>query len=306
MLAGLRLAQKRLDGRLLCDPDAWLEFLSAAEHYPTRRERELIPQVAPLVRQLAGAHARVIEMMPVDFERSLGFVRALEQPAVYAATGDGNEELIRAMEDAVPGLEGRPILADGSSGPYRARWERTVVYVSDTRLGNMEPAEAVRQLTTLGELAGPEGVLVLANDATHDLDMLLSAYGGGAAATLARNVLDAAAKIADVGLDPDAFAYAPIWHPQAARLDLQVVSTRRQLLDTPGALIEIAAGEAITLGQLHKHVSETVSAILSIAGWFTRHVVTSTPEPVRIWVCERIPIRRSQRSLRRPPTRRQR
>ena len=293
VLAGLALPHKRLPSRLLYDDEGRARFARLAASpafYPARVERELIAQHGAAIARQLGPGARVVEPWSGDARRSARLLGALDHPARYVpvdlepARRDLAAAAIRA---AVPGLEVTPAQTlDALPGDE----PRTLVYLPGTALGCVEPSEAVAQLRRIAHAARPGGMLVLGADATSDPAALLRAYDDpeGAGAAWARHALEVVNATHDATFDPDAFAYQVAWNPVVIRLELRLVSRGAHTVRVAGEVIAFAEGEPIDLEHRYQHTSEVLQAMLGIAGWWPKHVVTGTPEPMRVWACERL------------------
>ena len=294
VLAALADRPRRLPSRLLYDGRGF-ELLGrlwrSAAYYPARLERELLREHADALRELAGSHARVIEPWHGDVERSIAMLEAFDQPAQYIPI-DGDPTRLAATTDAVraalPGLDVRPAVTLDEVIPRTGDFERTLALLPGTTIGSLEPSHAVRLMTLLAALVGDDGALVLGSDATSDPEALRAAYGSEPAATWLRHALTALSRV-----DADAFAYDCVWHPAATRLDLVLVARRPTSIEVAGQRIELEVGEVLVVDHRHQHTTEATQAMLGIAGWQARRVVTATPEPMRIWLCDRW--RRSRR-----------
>jgi L-histidine N-alpha-methyltransferase len=289
VLAGLRSSHRRLPARLAYDATGFQllgRLWETPTYYPARRERELLAANAGALAELAGPRARVIEPWHGDVERSLLLLRSLDRPAVYVPI-DGDPARLRATAErvraALPELEVQPAVTLDEALPRSGGFMRTVAFLPGTLLGSLEPSHAVRVMTLLAAIVGEDGALVLGADATSDPAPLLAAYEDreGCAERWARHALG------QLGVDTDAFAYHAIWHPASNRLDLSMMSKRRTAVVIAGETFELDVGEAITVDQRYQHSTEAMHAMLGIAGWQARRTFTATPEPMRIWLCDR-------------------
>lgn len=294
VLAALAGRPRRLPPRLLYDAAGFelLERLWQSEtYYPARLERQLLRDHAAALCEMAGPHARLIEPWHGDVERSIAMLGALDQPAQYIPI-DGDPGRLAATAEAVrvalPGLDVRPAVTLDEVLPRAGGFERTLALLPGTTIGSLEPSHAVRLMTLLAALVGDDGGLVLGVDATSDPEALYTAYGSDLAAQWLRHAL------ADLShVDADAFEYDCVWHPAASRLDLTLVAKRPTSIAVAGETIELEIGEVLVVDHRHQHTTEATQAMLGIAGWQASRVFTATPEPMRIWLCDRW--RRSRR-----------
>ena len=283
VLAGLSRRHKALPADLLYDPKGYekLAYLGAQpEHYPVWRERELLTAHARVIAAELGTRTRVVEPWGGDVERSIRLLAALDQPARYVAVG-GARARVDAIAHELPEIELEAVATLGDV----ERAPRTLAYLPGTAIGCRDATAAVKLLLALGQTCGDDGRLLIGADATSDPAALRRAYGdaAGAAEHWAKHALAAAAALCDVEVDLAAFAYEAAWNPMVTRLELRLISMRAQSF----ADIPLAAGEPIVIEHRLQHGSESFEALLAIAGWRPRRVFTASPEPMRLWLCER-------------------
>jgi uncharacterized SAM-dependent methyltransferase len=286
VLAALAGRPRRLPSRLVYDAAgfALLERLWRSDsYYPARIERQLLTDHAAALRELAGAFARVIEPWHGDVERSIAMLERLDRPAQYIPI-DGDPVRLAATTAAVraalPHLDVRPAVTLDEVLPRSGGFERTLAFLPGTTIGSLEPNHAVRLLTLLASLVGDDGALVLGADATSDPAGLRAAYGSELAGDWLRHALG------QLG-EARAFAHDCVWQPAVTRLDLVLVAQHPTALEVGGRTITIEIGEPIVVDQRHQHTTEAMQAMLGIAGWQASRVFTGSPEPMRIWLCDR-------------------
>ncbi|MBV8759978.1 MAG: L-histidine N(alpha)-methyltransferase [Deltaproteobacteria bacterium] len=282
----LSLRARRLPARLLYDPTGF-DLLERAwqepAFYPARLERELLTRrLAELVAAI-GPEARVIEPWHGDLPRTIQILAAL-QPAIYVPI-DGNALRLAShaatLRAALPALEIQPAVTLDEVLPRTKPYERTLALLPGTALSSLEPSAAVRLLTLFAAVVGDDGALLVGADATSDPIALASAYETPEHARWARHALSA------LPVDPEAFAFHTSWQPAASRLDLVLTAQRTTSITIGGETFDIAVGDSITIDHRYQHGTEAMHAMLGIAGWQPRTVLTATPEPMRIWLCDR-------------------
>lgn len=276
------LKAHRLPARLLYDP-AGFELLERAwddpAFYPARLERELLTGHAAELAAAIGPNARVIEPWHGGVARTLHLLGAL-RPALYVPI-DGDASRLAAhatnLRAALPDLAVQPAVTIDEVLPRTKPYERTVALLPGTALSTLEPSAAVRLLTLLAAIVGDEGMLVVGADATSDPIALTAAYETPGHARWALHALTTLAT------DPDAFAYRTTWMPAANRLDLTLVARRSVAVAT----LDLAVDDTLTIDHRYQHGTEAMNAMLGIAGWQPRSTMTASPQPMRIWLCDR-------------------
>lgn len=298
VLAGLRAPRKQLPNRLLYDAAGaeLFEHVTALDgYYPARTELALLRQHAATIAHHVGPEARVVEPGGVDATLSRMLLTALERPSSYAAIDLAHDQLQRSaslLRAALPKLEVQPVTADYPRGfdlPVpQHEWRRTLMFFPASRIGNLEPSEARSFLKLLAEAAGPERLLLLGADGTRDPKLLHRAYDddSGVTAQFDKHVLAHLNATRGATFDLDSFEHRAVWNEAASRIEMHLVSLRRQVVRIDDTSITFGECESIVTEHSYKHTPVAMQAILASAGWRPRHVFTATQVPYRLWLCE--------------------
>jgi dimethylhistidine N-methyltransferase len=298
VLAGLRSPRKQLPCRLLyADAGAELfeRICTLDAYYPTRTELALLDQHLPQIAHHVGPSARVIEPGSGEGKKTRKLLRALDAPSSYVPIDiahDQLHDLAARLRSELPGVEIEPVTADYSEAfelpvPQRA-FRRTLMFFPGSTIGNFEPGDARRFLARLAELAGKDRMLLLGADATRDPDLLLRAYDDehGVTAAFNKNALAHLNRTRGATFDLDAFDHRAVWNAAASRVEMHLVSKRRQVVQVAGERIAFAPGEAIVTEHCYKHTPAAMHTLLAMAGWRPRQVFTASTTPFRLWLCE--------------------
>jgi L-histidine Nalpha-methyltransferase len=298
VLDGLRAPRKRLPCRLLyADAGAELfeRICTLDAYYPTRTELALLEQHLPQIAQHVGPAARVIEPGSGEGKKTRMLLHALEAPSSYVPIDIAHDQLRRMaamLRRELPAVEIEPLTADYSEPfelpvPQHA-FKRTLVFFPGSTIGNFEPGEARAFLARLAHLAGDNRMLLLGADATRDPDVLLRAYDDpqGVTAAFDKNALAYLNATRGATFDLDAFEHRAVWNAAASRIEMHLVSTRRQTAFVSGERIAFAEGEPIVTEHCYKHTPAAMHALLAMSGWRPRQVFTAAATPFRLWLCE--------------------
>ncbi len=298
VLAGLRAPRKHLPSRLLYEGAGVELFEHVAQleaYYPARAELALLHQHAGTIAHHVGAEARVIEPGGCDSVRSRLLLSALERPSSYVSIASAPGPLHRAanlLRAALPKLEVQAVTAESTRGfdlPVpQHEWRRTLVVLPASRIGNLEPDEARTFLKLLGDAAGSDRLLLLGADGTRDPKLLHGAYDDerGVNAAHAKHVLAHLNATRGATFDLDEFEHRAVWNDAASRMEMHLVSLRRQSVHIDDTTVTFAECESIVTAHSYKHTPVAMQAILASAGWRPRHVFTATHVPYRLWLCE--------------------
>src|SRR4030095_5672736 len=129
------------------------------------------------------------------------------------------------------------------------------------------PGEARRFLAQLAQLAGNDRMLLLGADATREPSQLLRAYDDehGVTAAFNKNVLAHLNRTRGATFDLEAFDHRAVWNADASRVEMHLVSRRRQTVTISGQRILFGAGEAIVTEHCYKHTPAAMHALLGMA-----------------------------------------
>ena len=149
------------------------------------------------------------------------------------------------------------------------RGARVVCFLG-SNIGNFDPPAAAALLDAIRGALGPGDGLLLGADLVRAEAALLLAYDDplGVTAAFNKNVLQRINAELGGDFDLDAFAHRAAWDPRAARVEMHLVSRRRQVARIPAAGIEAAfeEGETIWTESSYKHTAEGLAALGRRAG----------------------------------------
>jgi dimethylhistidine N-methyltransferase len=185
-------------------------------------------------------------------------------------------EAARAVQAAYPRLEVLPVCADFTQGftvpPSRRPHSRVVVFFPGSTLGNFDAAEAIRLLGLMRRAAGDGGGLLIGIDLAKDPTILERAYNDAAGVTAAfnLNLLVRLNRELAADFDQESFHHEAVWMPAQSRIEMHLVSARRQTVHVAGERVEFAAGERLVTEHCHKYSAESFASQARTAGWTPR------------------------------------
>ena len=301
VLAGLRASIKRLPCRLLYDAqgaELFERITAVDDYYLTRSELALLDEHLPAIASLVGPAARVIEPGSGAGRKTRMLLDALERPATYMPIDVAAEQLADTtakLRDAFPALEILPVLGDYTAPltlPSSAREnQRTLVFFPGSTIGNFEPNDARRFLTRLRTAAGPGAMLLLGADGNTRRDELLRAYDDseGVTAAFDLNVLAHLNATYRANFDLDQFMHRAVWNAARSRIEMHLVSRRKQTVVVAGERFDLDRGEHIVTEHCYKHPPALLEAILRDSGWHTTQQFVDSARRMRLWLASHGP-----------------
>jgi dimethylhistidine N-methyltransferase len=207
----------------------------------------------------------------------------LNAPAAYVPIDVAKSQLVETASDlarSYPGLEVLPVCADYMGDlelPAPSRTvSRTAAFFPGSTIGNLEPAEADRFLRGAAELCGADGGLLIGVDLEKDLGILEPAYNDQAGVTAAfnLNVLDHVNRELGADFDLQAFRHLAVYNPAEHRIEMRLISQRRQTVHVGEAAIGFEEGEAITTEYSYKYTLDSFRQAANRAGFDVEKVWT--------------------------------
>jgi L-histidine Nalpha-methyltransferase len=298
VISGLRASRKHLPCRLLYDARGatlFEDICELAEYYPTRSEHALLERHLPEIGRLIGAGVRVVEPGSGAGRKTRMLLSALDRPASYVPIDISVEQLVEnaaALRREFPGLEVLPVHGDYTAPlrmPAVPRSLSTLVFFPGSTIGNFEPEAARRFLTSFAGVAGPGGWLLLGADGNQDQDSLLRAYDDslGVTAEFDLNLLAHVNRSHGARFELQAFMHRAVWDAARSRVEMHLVSRRRQVVEVGGERFAFERGEPIVTEHCYKHSPAAMTSLLERSGWRVRQAFVDPEGRMRLWLAER-------------------
>lgn len=210
------------------------ELARQPEHYLTRAERGLITEWAPSLA------ARIQPRTLVEL--TVGNVAAARMPLDLMRRAGAR--VAHLQVDVCGGLPGPLPLTSDLPRPI-------LVTFLGAGIGGFHHAAAVKLLLRVHAALQADDRLLLSADLRTDHSRLSEACNdaAGIGAELNRNVLRVANARLGTDFDPDGFTHRAFYNHTARRVEIHLVSRRRQAVTIPGVgVVELEEGETIRTG----------------------------------------------------------
>jgi dimethylhistidine N-methyltransferase len=278
VLDGLSRAHKRLPSKWLYDEEGSRLFEAITElpeYYPTRTERAILERVAPEIAAEISPGAALVEFGSGASVKTRLVLDAAPQIAVYVPVDISLEQLEEAaaeLRGAYPHLTVAPLAGDFTQGlrlPAAAESRPRTGFFPGSTIGNFEPMEAVRFLSSASALLGEGAYLLIGADLVKDPQVLIDAYDDaqGVTAAFNKNLLARINRELDGGFDLDAFAHEARWNAAQSRIEMHLRSLKPQTVRVGLSEFEFVEGETIHTENSHKFTPEGFAALAAGAGW---------------------------------------
>jgi dimethylhistidine N-methyltransferase len=279
---GLRLTPKELACKYFYDAEGSALFdaiCALPEYYQTRTEVALLRRHAAEIAGLIGSDAEIVEFGAGALRKVRILLDALKDPRGYTPidiSGAYLRDVVQRLAADYPGLALRPLVGDFTlplQVPAMAGAARRAGFFPGSTIGNFSPDAAMALLRRMREMLNGGGLLI-GVDLVKDPAVLHAAYNDAAGVTAAfnKNLLARANRELGAGFDLDAFAHYAPYNPVAQRVEMYLVSLKRQSVKLADGVVEFAAGEAIHTENSHKYSIESFREIAARAGFSPRAV----------------------------------
>lgn len=300
VLRGLRRRHKRLPCKYFYD-DAGSHLFDRIcelpEYYPTRTELGILQEYAPSMASELGPDCLLIEYGSGSSTKTRILLDALARPAGYMPVDIAREHLERsalALAKERPGLTVMPICTD-FTGPFvlpasAPIASRRAVYFPGSTIGNFHPKAARRLLSGMVRIVGASGAVLIGIDLKKDPRVLNAAYNDDAGVTAAfnRNLLSRINRELAGCFNLKCFEHYAFYNPTRGRIEMHLVSKRRQSVVVAGERIEFAEGESIRTECSYK---QTLSGFARLADSVGLQVQQAWTDPKRWFSVQYLTVR---------------
>jgi dimethylhistidine N-methyltransferase len=277
VLRGLRAAQKWLPCKYFYDrrgSELFDEICRLPEYYLTRTELAIMREYADEMAGCIGRNAMLVELGSGSSEKTRLLLDHCADVAAYVPVDISGEYLWESadrLSQAHPKVRVLPICADFTCQmrlPRVAGTSKTVIYFPGSTIGNFTNGQALRLLKRIPRLCGSGGGLLIGIDLQKEAEIIQAAYNDarGVTAEFNLNLLARINEELDGHFDLDAFEHQAIYNSCEGRIEMRLVSRRRQIVAIGQAAIEFRPGEAVVTEYSHKYSIERFAAMAASAG----------------------------------------
>ena len=290
VLAGLRQDPKRLHPKFFYDATGAALFeriCEQPEYYPTRTELRITSDHGAEMAASIGPHALLIELGSGSGLKTRMLLELLEEPAGYVPVDISAAQLVetsRELNKLFPDLQVLPVRADFTQpfpvpAPDREVRSRAVYFPGST-IGNFEPAGVVALLERIAAAVSHGGGLLIGVDLRKDPAILEAAYNDAAGVPRAfnLNVLRHLNTSVGADFDLDSFRHHAWFNRTEGRIEMHLVSSRRQVVTIAGEQIGFREGESIHTENSYKFSRDAFASLAAQAGLDVRRVWTDDQE----------------------------
>lgn len=280
----LSLSPRQLPARLLYDQlgSALFEAICALPWYQvTRAEQQLLARHGQAIVAAAGRPSRIVELGAGSGEKLATLIESgwASDPRLSIELVDISPAALQAarhrlsvfpeVELTTWALPFEQAFSELAASDESGR--RTMVLFLGSNIGNFDPPDAEMFLHQVGAIVRDGDTLLLGTDLVKPADVLCRAYDDplGVTAAFNRNLLVRLNREFGADFDLFGFAHDARWNAGDGRVEMHLVSLRRQSVQVPaaGLFFEMAAGETIWTERSYKYEAAMVLEQLRRCGF---------------------------------------
>lgn len=274
---GLAQSPKRISPKYFYDAAGSALFdriCALPEYYPTRTELGILRHHARSMAEHIGPRAEIVEFGAGSMHKVRLLLDALAHPLRYIPIDISTEHMAQAahrLRQAYPALDvhthGADYTQDLVLPPHAPGHGQRVGFFPGSTLGNFEPHEALRFLRQCARVL-QGGALMLGVDLVKSPDVLHAAYNDaqGVTAAFNRNILVRANHELGANFHPLQFAHSAFYNAALQRIEMHLMSNRRQSVRVGGCVYDFAEGETLHTENSYKFTVDGLHRLALQAG----------------------------------------
>jgi dimethylhistidine N-methyltransferase len=253
------------------------------EYYPTRTEINILDLFSEQISEFIGLSPILIELGSGSATKTPMLLRHLNHGARYIPIDICQSHLRQStlrLQKMFPYIDMHPISADYTqlvSLPIdNDTDQKKVVFFPGSSIGNYTPDEAIQFLQNLAQLIGHDGALLIGVDCKKTPDHLNAAYNDsqGHTAAFNRNILHRLQRELGAQLDPDGFSHYAYYNVLLGRVEMHLMSQRKQFIQLQGELFTFDTGESLHTENSYKYSTLEFQQLAQKAGWHPKKLWT--------------------------------
>jgi dimethylhistidine N-methyltransferase len=253
------------------------------EYYLTRAETGILDEFGAEMAERIGPSCILIELGSGSASKTPLLLRHLSGEAAYVPI-DICEPLLlpstQRLSAMFPEMHMHPLCADYTRlssvklDGYADR--RHVIFFPGSSIGNCTPVEAMQLLRHAAQMAGANGAMLIGVDSKKSPDLLNPAYNDAAGYTAAFNLNLLARMQRELGaqLDPDGFAHHASYNAAMGRIEMHLVSRKKQSICMDDEVFHFDVGETIHTENSYKYTAHEFHQLAWAAGWHPKMLWT--------------------------------
>lgn len=231
------------------------------DYYVTRTETEILEKNLDEICSFFGPECMVVDLGSGSSIKTSLLLGRLKEPAGYIPVDISRDYLFQTaalLSKRHRNLRILPVCADFNR-PFRLpelprRPKRTVFFFPGSTIGNFVPAERRSFLARISDLCSSGDMLLIGFDLWKEKNILERAYDDrdGVTAEFNKNILRRINAELEGRFDLGKFRHRAVVNEKKSRVEMHLVSIRRQTAEVAGRTFYFEAGETVHTENSHK------------------------------------------------------
>lgn len=284
VLAALRIRPRSIPPKFFYDEQGSKLFdaiTETTEYYVTRAEIEILQTRASEIAHVVGSGGLLLEPGGGSCAKVRILLEGLE-PCAYVPMDISRNHLRMAAEEVAadfPWLEVHAAHTDFTRRmevPPSAPEGPRVAFFPGSSIGNFDPEHAVDFIGAVADLVGPGGHFLIGVDLRKEKALLDAAYNDskGITAAFNLNLLQRMNRELDADFDLASWRHKAGYNDAEGRVEMHLLSTRKQRVSVAGEAFDFEAGETIHTENSYKYGLDEFEGLARRAGMETVGVWT--------------------------------
>ena len=275
LLNGLKADRKFIDPKFFYDEKGsslFTRICDLPEYYLTRTEASILKRHGSAIADFMGTNCVLIEPGAGSCEKVRYLLPEIALQA-YIPMDISKAFLQQAAAELAsqfPALKVIPVAAD-FSGDFEIPVlpGRRILFYPGSTIGNSMPHRALAFLARMHRVVGENGGLIIGIDLHKEPAILNAAYNDsqGITAAFNRNILHHVNHLLGANFDPEMFQHKAFYNEGEHRIEMHLISTRRQTVSCDGGQIQFEKGEGILTEYSYKYTVESFTELAAGAGF---------------------------------------
>jgi dimethylhistidine N-methyltransferase len=285
VLLGFSKPQKAIHPKFLFDKhgaDIFEQICELEEYYITRTEFALLRTHCKEIAELIGEKCLLIEYGSGNSQKFRIFLDVLKEPSAYMPIDISKEYMLKGSEEiskAYPELDVISVCADITQKLVIPLYDKKavktkVIFFPGSTIGNLNYLEAVELLNQSANIVGTGGGMLLGVDLKKDPQILHAAYNDSQniTADFNLNLLARINRELDGNFDLSAFSHYAFYNPKEGRIEMHLVSLKKQVVSIKGQEFSFQIGESIHTENSYKFSIDEVEDLSKKCGFKLKKV----------------------------------
>ncbi|MEX1062379.1 MAG: L-histidine N(alpha)-methyltransferase, partial [Balneolaceae bacterium] len=275
IIRGLSRTQKKVPSKFFYDEEGSKLFEKICrldEYYLTDAEIRIMQMNIGEIKQAFPARIDLIELGSGSSTKTRLLLNHIDGIRTYYPVDISGEYLAGVasrLRRAYPRLAVKPVIADYTrpftipGGPDGSAGNRRIAYYPGSTIGNFTPEAARNFLSSVADLVGEDGGLLIGVDLKKDGEILKAAYNDseGMTSRFNKNLLVRMNREYDADFDPGRFRHRAVFNEEEGRIEMHLVSLISQRVQLAGYTFFFRRGETIHTENSYKYTVDEFSRL---------------------------------------------